>query len=86
MGTRCYLAGLKDPEHAASGTMGGSIMETAVLSEIIKASTQCGIDPQIYSWRTVAGTEVDIGISIRPNFSQIRRFVQQVPRPQVVPF
>jgi len=29
--TLCYLAGLKDPEHAASGPMGGAILETAVL-------------------------------------------------------
>src|SRR5450759_1006639 len=26
-GTLCYLTGLKDPEHAASGPMGGAIME-----------------------------------------------------------
>jgi predicted AAA+ superfamily ATPase len=40
--------------------MGGAIMETAVLSEIIKALTHHGIDPQVYFWRTVAATEVDI--------------------------
>ena len=39
VGTLCYLAGLKDPGHAASGPMGGAIMETAVISEIIKALT-----------------------------------------------
>ena len=59
-GTLCYLAGLKDPEHAASGPMGGPIMEAAVLSEIIKTFTHRGIDPQIYFWRTSAGSEVDI--------------------------
>jgi uncharacterized protein len=67
VGTLCYLAGLKDPEDAASGTMGVSIMETAVLSEIMKTLTHLthrGIYPQIYFWRTGAGTEVDIGISI----------------------
>ena len=35
VGTLCYLAGLKDPEHAAAGPMGGAIFETAVLSEIV---------------------------------------------------
>jgi predicted AAA+ superfamily ATPase len=60
VGTLCYLAGLKDPEHAASGPMGGAIMETAVLSEIVKTLTHRGIDPQVYFWRTMAGTEVDI--------------------------
>ncbi len=60
VGTLCYLVGLKDPEHAASGPMGGAIMETAVLSEIVKTLTHRGIDPQVYFWRTTAGTEVDI--------------------------
>jgi uncharacterized protein len=55
VGTLCYLTGLKDPSHAASGPMGGAIMETAVLSEIIKATTHNGIDPQVYFWRTTAG-------------------------------
>ena len=27
----CYLTGLRDPEHAASGPMGGVIMETACI-------------------------------------------------------
>jgi len=39
---------LKDPEHAASGPMGRPIMETAVLSEIVKTLTHSGIDLQIY--------------------------------------
>ncbi len=45
-GTLCYLTGLKDPEHAASGPMGGAIMETAVVSEVVKTLTHQGIDPQ----------------------------------------
>ncbi len=39
-GTLCYLAGLKDPEHAAAGPLGGAIFETAVLLEIMKALRQ----------------------------------------------
>jgi predicted AAA+ superfamily ATPase len=61
VGTLCYFAGLKDPMHAASGPMGGAIMETAVLSEIIKTLTHRGIDPQVYFWRTTAGTEKALG-------------------------
>ncbi len=60
VGTLCHLVGLKDPEHAASGPMGGAIMETAVLSEIVKTLAHRGIDPQVYFWRTIAGSEVDI--------------------------
>ena len=60
VGLLCYLTGLREPEHAASGPMGGAIMETAVLSEIWKAFFHRGIDPRVYFWRTAAGMEVDI--------------------------
>lgn len=59
VGTQCYLAGLRDPEHARAGPLGGAIMETAVLSEISRTLTHRGIEPQIYFWRTSSGCEVD---------------------------
>lgn len=59
VGTLCYLAGLKDPEHAASGPMGGAILETAVLSEIVRSLVHRGLSPDVYFWRTSAGSEVD---------------------------
>ncbi len=49
-GTLCYLVGLRDPIHAASGPMGGPIFETAVLSEIVKTLIHQGINPQVYFW------------------------------------
>ncbi len=58
-GTLCYLAGLHDADHAADGPMGGAIMETAVLSEILKTVVHRGEEPQVYFWRTSAGSEVD---------------------------
>ncbi|MDI7250273.1 MAG: DUF4143 domain-containing protein [Bacillota bacterium] len=45
VGTLCYLTGLKEPEHAASGSMAGPIMETAVLAEIVKTLTHQGSRP-----------------------------------------
>jgi predicted AAA+ superfamily ATPase len=81
VGTLCYFAGLKDPEHAASGPMGGAIMETAVLSEIIKALTHCGIDPQVYFWRTTAGTEVDIVVEAGGKLVPIEVKLSATPRP-----
>lgn len=60
VGTLCYLTGLREPGHAASGPMGGAIMETAVLSEIFKTLIHRGIEPQLYFWRTASGAEVDI--------------------------
>lgn len=59
VGMLCYLVGLRDPEHAASGPMGGAIMETAVLSEVFATLTHKGLEPQVYFWRTSTGTEVD---------------------------
>ncbi len=59
VGTLCYLTGLKDPEHAASGPMGGAILETAVIVEIVKTYVHRGEEPQVFFWRTSTGTEVD---------------------------
>jgi predicted AAA+ superfamily ATPase len=80
VGTLCYFAGLKDPAHAASGPMGGAIMETAVLSEIIKTLTHRGIDPQVYFWRTVAGTEVDIVVEAGVKLVPIEVKLSATPR------
>jgi predicted AAA+ superfamily ATPase len=60
VGTLCYLAGLKAPEHAMAGPMGGAILETAVVHEIVRALTPTGQEPQVYFWRTSTGTEVDV--------------------------
>ena len=81
VGTLCYLAGLKDPAHAASGPMGGAIMETAVLSEIFKTLTHQGIDPQIYFWRTLAGTEVDFVVEATEGLVAIEVKLSATPRP-----
>jgi hypothetical protein len=58
-GTLCHLVGLKDPQHAAAGPMGGVIFETAVLSEIVKTIRAHGIEPRIFFWRTSTGEEID---------------------------
>jgi predicted AAA+ superfamily ATPase len=58
-GTLCYLSGLKDASHAASGPLAGAIFETAVLSEILKTFFHRGEEPEVYFWRTSTGSEVD---------------------------
>ncbi|MDS4070911.1 MAG: DUF4143 domain-containing protein [Candidatus Competibacter sp.] len=72
-GTLCYLAGLRDPEHAAAGPLGGAIFETAVLAEIVKTFWHRGEEPQVYFWRTVIlalrqdlGEKVEAGYVIHP--------------------
>lgn len=80
-GTLCHLAGLKDPEHAASGPMGGAIMETAVLSEIVKTLTHRGLDPHVYFWRTSAGSEVDFVVETGGKLVPIEVKLSATPRP-----
>ena len=81
VGTLCHLARLKDPEHAASGPMGGAIMETAVLSEIVRTLTHRGMEPRVYFWRTVAGTEVDFVVDTGRGLVPIEVKLSATPRP-----
>ena len=81
VGTLCYLAGLKDPEHAAAGPMGGAIFETAVLSEIVRTLTHRGMDPRVYFWRTMAGTEVDFVVETNEGLVPIEVKLSGTPRP-----
>ncbi len=70
-GTLCHLAGLKDPGHAAAGPLGGAILETAVLAEIVKALLSRGEEPRVYFWRTSYGAEVDIVVDTGANLVPI---------------
>jgi hypothetical protein len=80
VGTLCYLTGLKDPEHAATGPMGGQLLETAVLAEIVKTLTHRGIEPQVYFWRTSAGTEVDFLVEAAGKLVPIEVKLSATPR------
>lgn len=81
VGTLCCLTGLKDPEHAASGPMGGAILETAVPAEIVKTLTHRGVDPQVYFWRTSSGTEVDFVVETAGKLVPIEVKLSTTPRP-----
>jgi predicted AAA+ superfamily ATPase len=80
-GTLCHLTGLKDPEHAASGPMGGVIFETAVLTEIIKTLVHRGEVPQVYFWRTSSGSEVDIVVDAGRKLIPFEVKLSSTPRP-----
>lgn len=80
-GTLCYLAGLRDPVHAASGPMSGSIFETAVLSEIVKTRIHRGEEPRVYFWRTSAGSKVDIVFETDGKLIPIEVKLSSTPRP-----
>ncbi len=61
-GLLCYLAGIRDPAHAAAGPMAGAIAETAVVIEVFKSFLHRGAEPRLYFWRTSTGDEVDLVI------------------------
>lgn len=84
-GTLCYLAGLKDAEHAASGPLGGAIFETGVLAEIVKRFVHGGQDPHLYFWRTSHGSEVDFIVEHGEKLIPIEAKLSATPRPTMVP-
>jgi hypothetical protein len=59
-GLLCHLAGLRDPLHAANSPMSGTIVETAVITEVIKRALHSGEQPTVYFYRTSSGVEVDL--------------------------
>lgn len=59
-GTLCYLVGLRDPAHAAAGPMAATILEAAVVAEVLKGFLHRGEEAPLYFWRTATGIEVDL--------------------------
>lgn len=80
-GTLCYVAGLRDPEHAAAGPMGGAIFETAVVTEVVKTFLHRGEEPMVYFWRTASGTEVDLVVETGGKLIPIEAKLSATPRP-----
>ena len=80
VGMLCYLAGLRDPSHASAGPLAGAIVETAVLSEVIKASLY-GAGGQVYFWRTSRGAEVDIVVEEQGELIPVEVKQTATPRP-----
>ncbi|HUT33808.1 MAG TPA: ATP-binding protein [Planctomycetota bacterium] len=81
LGTLCYLAGLKDPDHAMAGPMGGALFENAVLIEVLRALTHRGQEPQVYFWRTAAGVEVDFVVDAGETLVPIEVKLSTTPNP-----
>ena len=83
VGSLCYLAGLKTARDAAAGPLGGAILETAVVSEIVKAYAHRGEEPRVYFWRTSAGTEVDIVVEAGGGLIPIEVKSSATPKPDM---
>ncbi len=82
-GLLCYLVGLRDAEHAASGPMGGAIFENLVVADLFKTFTHRGEEPALYYWRTAAGSEVDVVIETQDKLIPIEIKQSETPRPEM---
>ncbi len=80
-GLLCYLVGLRDVEHAASGPMGGAIFENFVVAELFKIFTHRGEEPALYFWRTAHGSEVDVVIETQDRLIPLEIKKSETPQP-----
>ena len=70
-GLASYLAGWPSAESLFAGTMSGAILETFVVSEIVKRAWNNGLEPRIWFYRDNAGVEVDLLIENAGRFHPI---------------
>jgi hypothetical protein len=82
-GLLCYLVGLRDIEHAASGPMGGAIFENLVVAELFKIYMHRGEEPALYYWRTAAGSEVDMVIETQDQLVPMEIKLSETLRPEM---
>lgn len=82
-GLLCYLTGISDPVQAEKGPMGGALFETSVFLEIVKGFLHRGIQPQVYFWRTSAGSEVDFIIGSDTRLVAVEAKQTATPRPAI---
>jgi predicted AAA+ superfamily ATPase len=81
VGVLCHLLRLRDTGQIAAGPLGGAIIETAVLSEIVKTILHRGEEPRVYFWRTALGSEVDIIVDTGMELVPIEVKHSATPRP-----
>ncbi len=79
-GLLCHLAGLQTAEELALSPLGGGVMETAVLLEMVKAISCRGRRPEVYFWRTSNGTEVDFVIRDGPRLIPVEAKISATPK------
>lgn len=61
-GLLCYLCGIISTNQVFRGPISGQLLETVVLSEVVKSFYNRGSIPKIFCWRTSSGEEVDFVI------------------------
>ena len=59
-GLLCWLIGIQDPDQLATHPLRGSIFETFIVSELVKARFNLGEKSAFWFWRDSNGNEVDV--------------------------
>ncbi len=70
-GLLCYLLNIRSAEDLSFHSQRGAIFETYIISELVKASHNAGIEPPFYFWRDSQGHEVDLLIENGENLLPI---------------
>ena len=59
-GLCCYLTGWTSPTTAMDGAMSGALLETFVVSEIVRGFWNAGLEPPLMFYRDKNGVEIDL--------------------------
>ena len=59
-GLAAWLLGIRDPDQLRLHPLYGSLFESFVVSEFLKARWHAGLEPNLYFWRDRSGHEVDL--------------------------
>jgi hypothetical protein len=59
-GLLCYLLRIRSPEALVTHSSRGAVFECFVVSELLKAHLNRGLEPDLFFWRDSAGHEVDL--------------------------
>lgn len=63
-GLLCYLLRIRNSEDLRIHALRGAVFESWVISELLKAFYNGGLEPDIYFWRDSTGHEIDVIIDL----------------------
>ncbi|MFQ5667814.1 MAG: DUF4143 domain-containing protein [Candidatus Binatia bacterium] len=70
---------IDNTHHRAGAPIGGALMETAVVTEVVRTLTHRGAEPQVFFWRTSTGVEVDLVVDTRRELVPIEAKLSATP-------
>ncbi|TLM76659.1 MAG: ATP-binding protein [Actinobacteria bacterium] len=82
VGLACHLTGLKDPEPAIAGPLGGALFETAVVAEVHRALLHRGQRPDLHFWGVSGRAEVDMLVRHDAGLVPLEVKLSETPNPR----